>query len=228
MKQVINILILIFFCPVIGLSQNLDTAVGVDITLSDGLQIKTYKKWNSIDEDDQEYYYLPVNLRMGATKDNQPEFSFLEYDGGAIESGAIVHFLITWGLTKNQLNETQDSLRTAKGEYARLMGAVMPEAVNPDVGFTIDGKSDLVEILNRSITGIGKTIEMPNAKIAASFQLNKNDAKVFGNALKSNDKELKYIEINLHYTLNFKDNGVNVTTELTLNKNFYELLNQKL
>ena len=228
MKQVINILILIFFCPAIGLSQNLDAADCVDITLSNGLKVKTYKKSNSFDEGDQEYYHLPVNLRMGTTKDNQPEFSFLEYQEGATEPGAIVHFLITWGLTKNQLNEAQDSLRTARGEEARLMGAVMPEAVTPEVGFTIEGKSELTEILNRSITGIGKSIVMPNAKIAASFQLNENDAKVFGDALKSNDNELKNIEINLHYILTFRDNGASAKTKLTLNKNFYELLNQKL
>jgi len=228
MKHIINILIFIFFWTAIGFSQNLETDVCVDITLSDGMQVKTYKKWNSFDEDDQEYYHLPVNLRMGTTKDNQPQFSFLEYGDGTTEPGAIVHFLITWGLTKNQLNETQDSLRNVLGEEARLMGAVMPEAVNPEVGFTIEGKSNLTAILNRSLTGIGKTIVTPNAKIAASFRLNKNDASIFGNALSTNADELKNVEITLHYNLNFRDAGGKTKTEFTLNKNLYELLNQKL
>ena len=59
-----------------------------------------------------EYYYLPVNLRLAKRPDGVPEFLFLNYttdqkaDAGGVQ-GAIMHFLMEWGLTPEQLAKLQ-------------------------------------------------------------------------------------------------------------------------
>ncbi|TVZ14877.1 hypothetical protein [Maribacter sp. MAR_2009_72] len=211
------------------ISQNLYADAYEDITLSDGLDIRVHKKWG-LTNDDNQYYYLPVNLQFSTTKDKEPEFSFLEYKEGEITAGAIMHFLISWGLTKNQLNEAQESLVAIKGEDARLMGAVIPAVVDGDNGFTIEGKSQLVQILKGTRASVGTTPTMSNTKIATSFQFNEEEAKILADALKDNGDDLKNVSISMRYILNFRKNetGMRCRREHTLTKNLYELLNQIL
>ena len=200
-----------------------------DITLSDGLEVRVHKKWG-LGNDGNQYYYVPVNLQFATTKHKEPEFSFMEYKDGETIAGAIMHFLISWGLTKDQLNEAQDSLLVTKGEDARLMGAVIPEVVDADNGFAIEGKSSLVKILNRARVSVGKTPTMPHTKIAASFQFSQKDSKIFHSALKDNGNELKNVVVSIPYILNFRKNGTGIycRKQHKLKKNFYKLLNQIL
>lgn len=229
MKLQLYISIVLLFSTYMLKSQNLYADTYEDITLSDGLEIRVHKKWG-LTNDDNQYYYLPVNLQFSATKDMKPEFSFLEYKDGEITTGAIMHFLMSWGLNKNQLNEAQDSLTVSKGEEARLMGAVIPEVVDADNGFTIEGKSQLVQILNKTRASVGKTPTMSNTKVAASFQFSEEETKILREALKGNGDHLKNTFISVPYILNFRKNesGKHFKKEHKLTKNFYELLNHIL
>ncbi len=229
MKLQLYILILFLMSTYVLKSQRLYVEAYEDITLSDGLKIRVHEKWGHSNDANQ-YYYEPVNLRFSITKNEDPEFSFLAYKDGHDTSGAIMHFLISWGLTKNQLNEAQDSLVQAKGINAKIMGAVLPKVVNAEIGFTIEGKSSLAQILKRALVSVGKTPTMPNTKIAASFQFNKEDAEIFQNALNENGDELKDVSISIPYILNFrkKENNMYCRREHKLQKNIYKLLNQIL
>ena len=208
-------------------AQILDMNNSLDFTLSDGTHVTVHKKSSSSDE--SVYYYLPTHLRFSTTKDNEPEFSFLEYKNSDGSSRAIMHFLITWGLTKNQIQEAQDSLRLAKGSDAKLMGAVMPEAMDPEKGFTITGKSPLVNILNRSITAIGRPTVLSNAKTAASFHFKTEDLLTIKSVIEENSSDLKHVMLTLSYYLVLRQNrtGKTIKTEFILKNNFFNLLNQK-
>ncbi len=79
---------------------------------------------------DNEYYYLPVNLRLSKRPDTGvPQFLFLKYvteereDQGGI-SGALLHFLMEWGLTE-ELRKECETLLQAKGKGAKVIGPVM-------------------------------------------------------------------------------------------------------
>lgn len=229
MKLQLYILILLLCSSNALKSQNLYADEYEDFTLADGLEIRVHKKWG-LNSDTNQYYYIPVNLKFSTTKNMEPEFSFLTYKNGEITEGAIMHFLMSWGLTKNQLNEAQDSLIVIKGEDAKLMGGVLPEVVDANIGFTIEGKSSLVQILNESKVSIGKTPAMSNTKIAASFQFKKEDAEIINEVLDENGSDLKNISISITYILNFRKNDSRIycKREHKLKKNFYELLNQIL
>lgn len=83
----------------------------VDLVLSDGTNLVLYGS----DSKPLEYYYLPVNLRLAKRPDGVPEFLFLKYttdqkaDAGGVQ-GAIMHFLMEWGLTPEQLADAQKKI----------------------------------------------------------------------------------------------------------------------
>lgn len=212
-------------CPVTA--QILNAESKVIIILSDHSEVILYQKANAFDETGEEYYYLPTLLQFGRSKNNDPEFSFLTYKEGNKEKGAILHFLVTWGLNKLQLNEADMKLKEIKGPEAILMDAVIPESKNYSEGFAIEGTSTLVQILNRSKTSMGTTTVMPHAKIAASFQLNNEDSKVFDQALKNNSSELKNTWLVLNYQIKFRKKGVSspLDTPYQLKQSFEKLIN---
>lgn len=208
-------------------AQVLNAGSEVVITLKDHSEVTLYQKANSFDETGEEYYYLPTHLQFGRSKNNDPEFSFLTYKDRKEDKGAILHFLVTWGLNKLQLNEADLKLKEIKGPKATLMGAVMPEAENYSEGFAIEGTSAIVNILNRSKTSIGSTTVMPHTKIAASFQLNKEDSEIFDNAIKNNSNELNNTWLVLNYQIQFRKKGVTspLDSPYQLKQNFKELIN---
>ena len=173
---------------------------------------------------DNEYYYLPTNLRFAETKHNDISFSFIKFQDKET-SGSILHFLITWGLTSWQFQKAKEQLRDKKGIQAKLMGAVIPDVKNDVDGFVIEGTSKLVDILNRSMVHIGKATPMAHTKIAASFQLNQEDTWFLDSALANNQKDLKNTYLTLVFYLNYPPESYRT---YKLKKNFYELLNHSL
>lgn len=208
-------------------AQILNAESKVIIILSDHSEVILYQKANAFDEAGEEYYYLPTHLRFGRSKNNDPEFSFLTYKKNKEVTGAILHFLVTWGLNKFQLDEACMKLKEMKGPEATLVGAVMPESKNYSEGFVIEGTSTLVQILNRSMTSIGTTTVMPYAKIAASFQLNKEDSETFDKAIKNYSNELDNTWVVLNYQIKFRKKGASIpfNTPYQLKQNFKELIN---
>lgn len=208
-------------------AQILNAESEVMIILSDHSEVTLYQKANAFDETGEEYYYMPTHLQFGRSKSNDPEFSFLTYKEDKEYKGAILHFLLTWGLNKHQLDEADIKLKEIKGPEAILMGAVMPEAKDYSEGFVIEGTSTLVHILNSSKTSIGTTPVMPHAKIAASFQLNKEDSETFDKAIKNNTNELKNTWLVLNYQIKFRKKGDSspLDTPYQLKQSFEKLIN---
>ena len=83
-----------------GNAQLLDYQNKVEVVLNDGIKMVMYGRANSLSTTfSEEYYYLPVNLKLGVKPDGTPEFLFVKYtteekaDQGGTQ-GAIMHFLM--------------------------------------------------------------------------------------------------------------------------------------
>ncbi len=229
MKNYVNILFIITagFWFSNSASQVLHSDSLMDITLSDGLKVSFAKKANSFESVEEAYYYLPVNLTFSTSKKGDPEFSFMAYKEGREISGGVLHFLVRWGLTSNQLKEADSLLKVVSGEEIVLMGGVMPEPSVPQGTISIEGSSKLATILKNSKATLGQVALLPNTKMASSFHLSRDDAKNFERLLNDND-ELKQTLLVLAFELKFRksnQSGVHITPYI-LTTNFKKLLNQ--
>lgn len=159
----------------------------IDLVLSDGTEVKLQnsnnKKLYNL------YYYLPVNFRT-ATRDTVAEYSLMFYsesDDGSTD-GAILHMLVTWGLTEAQIIEADTLLHQLTDSTSFVMGSVQLQADHHS--FSISDNTDLGKILNRSLTSKSPPPILPGGKMALTFMLNKADANKLKELLEDK-KELK-------------------------------------
>lgn len=223
----LTILTLVIACH-FNYAQTLDARKELTITLSDNSIVKVYKKAESFDEASNEYYSLPSHLKFSLNNDKQQEFSFITYHDDQGNQNSVLHFLVSWGLTKSQRNEVQKLLEKKVGKNARFMGSVLPETDQNHTKVKISGDSNLSSILKNSATSIGRTTTFPHSKSASSFKLSNNDSKSFEEALKRNKKELKKLFLSMNFNIQFKGkNGYGISKEpYQLQENIYTLLNQ--
>ncbi|WP_340200863.1 hypothetical protein [Ascidiimonas sp. W6] len=195
--------------------------------LADGTHIKIAKKRSGFDETEEAYYYLPAKIDFSKSKQGAPEFSFLAYKQGGEITGGILHFLVQWGLDKNQLYEADSLLKAKQGTKAILMGAVMPEASVPAKNIRVEGNLQMAQILNNSKSTKGKVTLLPHSKMASSFHLSRADAISFQKLLSDNNN-LKNTFLVFDFQLKFKEankTGITITPYI-IKENFKELLNQ--
>ena len=137
------------------------------------------KTGDAVGAKDNEYYYLPANLRLSKRPDTGvPQFLFLKYvtderdDHGGI-SGALVHFLMEWGLTEELRKECETILRT-RVSGAKVVGPVMMQQADGEsfsiisATVTKDNKD-----FTRSLITSGVAPLLPGQKIAAASSLTK-------------------------------------------------------
>lgn len=155
---------------VTGRAQNLDNESRTEITLSDGISLTLFRA-HSLDRNSKVFYYLPVNMHV-AFKESKPEISFIQYDTETTR-GAILHFLLTWGLSESQEKEANELLNIVLGDSVYIAGPVLADA-SPD-SFIITGKDRLVEVMNTAITQNSRAPVVPGSKMAASFRFSAGD-----------------------------------------------------
>ncbi|UCC84269.1 MAG: hypothetical protein JSW46_04895, partial [Gemmatimonadota bacterium] len=88
-----------------------------DFTLRDGTEVRVLGAPPPFGSKvpSKDYYFLPTNLRLASRSDGTPQFLFLKYVSeeeeaqGGLE-GAVLHFLMEWGLTADQERELQNQL----------------------------------------------------------------------------------------------------------------------
>ncbi len=220
------VILLIYFSSTgtaFGQILNLDSKC--EVTLSEGIIVTCYQSNNS-----NQYYYLPVNLRLSTNKNGQSEFSFLLYkDENGNPKGAIMHWLLTWGLTKKQLSESNKLIKQTLGEETELVGAVLPNLINNNKSFIISGNSKGANILKHSIKSVGTNPILPNSKSAASFQLDANNAVTLQQIFK-NKEGLKDTEIVMVFNIQFKSKRTYSVQNMsfTLKQNVNQLLKHEL
>src|SRR5690606_21269133 len=93
-----------------------------------------------------DYYYLPVNMRLSKKDDGTPQFLLLKYttderaDAGGVQ-GALMHFLMEWGLTPAQERELDTKLKAKVRELARG-NALFAGVATPKVMGAVDLTAD--------------------------------------------------------------------------------------
>ena len=192
-------------------SQILDYENRVDVVLSDGVHVTMFgrdKKLGST-QMNGEYFYLPVGLRLSKKLDGvTPEFLFMKYtteqkaDQGGVQ-GALMHFLMEWGLTPEQEKEAQklltDKTKTMKlTAPAKLMGAA---SLRPDVeeSFRIISATLTDKTFTPNFVTTGRAPLMPGAKIACAAKLEKNGAQLLA-ATFEKSRSITDVSISLRFS----------------------------
>lgn len=193
MKSTISAVCLISYLlsSIIVQAQILDYNNRVDIVLDNGVSVTLFGRASTLSSSfSSDYYYLPKNLKLGQKPDGTPEFLFLKYttderaDQGGTQ-GAIMHFMMEWGLTAEELAEAQSKLRaklrTLGSSYAGIANPIIRGAVDvstPDNGgFRVISATLSDDKSTRLITS-GRAPTLPGAKVAVASKMDKYSAQL--------------------------------------------------
>lgn len=161
----------------------LDSETRTEIVLEDGTTVTLYAEAGTrAGRSTRNYYFLPFDMRLSTKPDSTPEFLFTEFiteqsvsQGGL--SGALMHFLVTWGPTPEKVAELETKL-AAKQRGARLVGAV-PLEVTADTGsFRIISATLSDGQLSPSQVTSGRAPAFPGGRAAAAARLGPEGAQL--------------------------------------------------
>ncbi len=126
------------------------------------------------------YYYLPTNLRLSGRPDGVPEFLFLKFtteqretEGGV--SGAVMHFLMEYGLTPAQEDELKRKLQQT-GDT--VIGGMPMKPDGESSTFLITSATLKDDQMTKSLVTSGKAPLLPGQKVAAAARLTANGAQL--------------------------------------------------
>lgn len=154
-----------------GHSQNLAEESRTEVTLSDGNMVVLYRAHAG--DGEKTYCYLPVNMRL-SSRDGRPEISLLKFSETGNE-GAVLHFLLTWGLSDSNRKEANELLNLKLRDSVFVSGPAMVDAA-PE-SFLITGNDRLVGIMNKALRQHSQVPLYPGSKMAASFRFEGADAE---------------------------------------------------
>lgn len=238
-KMKISLILLlagIFFTLPNAEAQILDSENKVGITLSDGTQVICYGRANtassySYNKFSNEYYYLPTNLRLSAKSDGTPEFIFMKYtteetaDAGGVQ-GALMHFLMEWGLTPSQEKDLQDKIKNKLGDLKNV-NPKYSQVKNPKVVGPVNLKANIEGETFRIISGTltnekftpnlvssGKAALLPGSKMAVAALMDKNGAQLLSATF---DKARSITDVSLNLRFQFDVLTPAVDGKITVN-----------
>jgi hypothetical protein len=202
-----------------GYAQNLDFNSSTVITLNDGTAITLYAQTEgsgSSARAGKNYYYVPTQAMLSKNPQTQsPEFLFLKYiteereDQGGV-SGALMHFLMQLGYTKDQIAELQTKL-DAKIQGAVVKGPVQLFASDDANSFRItSGTVNKESGMTKSIVTSGKAPLQEGAKVAVATNLNKNGAQLMAATFEKN-LAISDLSCDFFYKYYVKVNGLKAT-----------------
>jgi len=114
------------------------------------------------------YHYMPLGPRISAWPDGTPKFSFIQYVRTGKEiTGGILHFLCTFGLTKEELDKARKEL-TRIDKEGKIIGPVM--FVKGDFHI-ISASAGEGGIFGRKVVGTGKAPLLAGSEAAVSIAL---------------------------------------------------------
>ncbi len=181
----------------------LDDENTVLVQLQDGTQVKLYAEAGpSSGVRTHRFYYLPVGLRVARRPDGTPEFLFLKFtteqaSGPGAVNGAVMHFLMEWGLTPAQDQELTAKLKQ-KYQDAELLGAV-PMDVEGDGSFQIVSATLSDKGLTSSVVTSGRAPLVPGGRAAAATRLGPEGAQLLA-ATFEKARSISDLSIALNYT----------------------------
>ncbi|MBK9492472.1 MAG: hypothetical protein IPO07_29535 [Haliscomenobacter sp.] len=247
-KLVFTSIVFVLLCCNLSYAQLLNYDNKVDLVLSDGTNLVLY----GAEGKPNEYYYLPVNLRLSQRPDGVPEFLFMKYTTEQRPmrgvQGAIMHFLMEWGLTPTQLADAQANWRHCLAKAA--VGCIMEKrkglAIYKDIANTKDrpiikgavelqiDKDNSFKIvsavmedktLTKSIVSSGKAPLIPGGKVAAAASFDKNGAQLMA-ATFEKSRSIADLSIALNYKYKLMAPAIDGSITIDWSK-FYKFLETK-
>lgn len=239
LRMKLNFFALIFLgnlCITQTFAQDLDANNRVTVVLSDGVKVELIGKAMPMGSTvvSNDYYYLPTNLHLATRPDGTPQFLFVKYttdkeaNAGGIQ-GAIIHFLMEWGLSDAQRKEAQTKLNELLksnnapkygflfdkialyrdmtfGQNARILGAI--DLLSNEGSFKIisailsDVKAELkdAKIVQSGIIQSGKAPTSEGSKAIVAAKMDKNSAQLLAATL---DKAKSIGDISLQMDFNY-------------------------
>jgi len=177
---------LILLLPADGHSQvALDEEKREEVTLADGTHVILMARALSIGETaTSDYYYLPTPsmLRLASGPDGRPQFLLLKYnsESGDVQGG-LLHFLMEWGLTREQILEAQKLLNeqdNCRECTKRVRGAARLENPGDGDSFRIISATLSSDQFTRSLVSSGRAPVLPAGRVAVAADLDKNGTQL--------------------------------------------------
>lgn len=161
----------------------LDSESRTEVVLDDGTTVTLYAQAGTgPGRRTNNWYFLPFDMRLSLRPDTTPEFLFTEFitdesvaQGGM--SGALMHFLVTWGPTAQKVDELKSKLKQ-KHRRAKLVGAVPLEIDSEAGSFRIVSATLSDEGLSPSQITSGKAPAFPGGRAAAAARLGPEGAQL--------------------------------------------------
>lgn len=205
-------------------SQDLDANNRVTVALRNGVKVNLVGKAmpKGSKQASTEFYYLPTNLKLAKKADGvTPEFLFVKYTtekdaaAGGVQ-GAIIHFLIEWGLNDAERKEAEMALKDLLKKKPDQPGQLMPARplryqTNEDSKIKILGPVDLLsnegsfEIYSASLSDAkliksGKAPTVEGAKAIVAAKMDKYSAQLLAATL---DKTKSIADLSFEMRFNY-------------------------
>lgn len=189
----------------------------VDIKLKDGTTVRCFPAaTNDPEKTSENYYYLPANPHVARHADGTPKFSMIRFvsdktkaEGGA--EGAVLHFLVEYGLDQSQVKETEKLLKQ------KVKGAMLKGAVPLEVGAEGNSFSVISAILGDdefapTLITSGKAPVMEGQQVAVAARLDAHGATLLAEGFKQPTSQVS-VSFDLKYVVKLPAYDVKVTID---------------
>ncbi|THB65646.1 MAG: hypothetical protein D6B27_08235 [Gammaproteobacteria bacterium] len=177
----------------------------VDVPLKNGLSVRCFPAaTDDPTKESKNWYYLPENPRIAKAADGTPNFSMIRFvtnkskeEGGA--DGAILHFMVEYGLTKEQRAELQKELRKEK-KGAIIKGAVPLEHGAEGSSFAVVSATLNDKGFASTLITSGKAPIMEGKKVAVAARLDQYGATLLAKSMENSTADISVV-FNLQYVV---------------------------
>lgn len=165
----------------------LDDDKRISVKLEDGTDVVLYGEAGRARK--TSYYYLPARLTVTTSDDDRPEFLFMKFvtnedvdNGGA--QGAILHFLVSWNLTKPQEEELREIVEQEHGGELKGAAPMFPQ-LGDEPSFSVVSATLGDSGMTQSLLTSGTAPLLPNATAAAAARMDSNAAQLLAKTFES-------------------------------------------
>ena len=143
-----------------------------------------------------EFYYLPDQPRL-AYKHGKPQFSFLKYartratgkaGTGTAQGGGILHFLVTYGATKDRVRAAEKELQERHPD-AKIVSPIVYRRGS----FALITSFKEGDVINTRTVAVGKAPLMEGQKAAVSMALTRQGAELLWESFKSDTPDISLV-----------------------------------
>jgi len=155
----------------------------ISVVLDDQTQVTLYGAVGNGTDGKTDYYYLPPRLSLSTNEEGSPEFMFMKFitdeseDNGGV-SGAILHFLVEWGLTSDQEEELSDRLEDDFDGNLAGAATMLPSNDEGPTFYLVSGTLSDGGLGDTSLVTSGQAALVPGGKAAAASRMDSNAAEV--------------------------------------------------